>query len=170
MKKLLLRSSAVLSALAVFPGKALAFCPLCAVAAGAGLAAARVFGVDDTISGVWAGGLIVALNQWSLGWLEKKDFRFPGYKTAATAMWWLAFLTPLYARGYIMSPLNSVWGMDKLLLGLLCGSLSFYLCAKWYESIKAANGGHGRYPFQKVALPVMPLVMLSMFFHACVKR
>jgi len=154
-------SVAVLAALVIFAGKANAFCPLCAVAAVAGLSLARAFGVDDTVSGVWMGGLITALNLWSLEWLERKDARFAGYKPAVTLVWWLMLLVPLYAMGYIIRPMSSFWGVDKLLLGMFCGGLSFYVCGKWYEKIKAANDGHAQYPFQKVLLPVMPLTWQS---------
>ncbi|MCX6758247.1 MAG: hypothetical protein NTX14_00895, partial [Candidatus Nealsonbacteria bacterium] len=48
---------------------ALAVCPICTVAVGAGLGLSRWFGIDDSISGLWIGGLIVSFILWTIDWL-----------------------------------------------------------------------------------------------------
>ena len=68
----------VLSALIVFVAAVLAMpaawavCPVCTVAVGAGLEGARLLGVDDVITGIWAGGLTLSLFFWTVGWLKKR--------------------------------------------------------------------------------------------------
>jgi len=54
--------------------KVLAVCPLCTVAVGAGVGLSRWLGIDDVITGLWIGGLIVSLIAWSENWLDKKIF------------------------------------------------------------------------------------------------
>ena len=58
-QKLLILAGVVLASFAG-AGKALALCPVCAIAVGAGIGVSRWLGVDDTITGVWVGGLIVS--------------------------------------------------------------------------------------------------------------
>ena len=51
---------------------ALAMCPLCTVAVTAGLGLSRFLGIDDAISGLWIGGIIVSTSYWFSEWLKKK--------------------------------------------------------------------------------------------------
>ena len=147
-----------------------AFCPVCVVAVMAGLGLAQKLGIDDVISGLWLGGVLVAVTMWTLDWVEKRDLKFPAYKTAITFCYWLMVFVPLYIKGLVMTPFNVLWGMDKLSLGMSVGALCFYIGGKWYEKIKAANGGRAYFPFQKVAMPVAPLAVLSFLFYFATKR
>ncbi len=49
-----------------------------AVAAGIGLS--RWLGIDDTITGLWIGGLIISLAIWTINWIIKKNIYFKGRK------------------------------------------------------------------------------------------
>ena len=61
----------VLAVTAIFlPSQTLAFCPVCTIAIGAGIGLSRWIGVDDGITGLWVGGLIISLIIWFLSWLE----------------------------------------------------------------------------------------------------
>ena len=60
-----------------------AFCPVCTVAVGAGLGLARWLRIDDTISGLWIGGLTISMIMWTLSWLAKKNINFKGKKIIA---------------------------------------------------------------------------------------
>jgi len=61
-----------------FTKKALAVCPICTVVIGAGVGLSRWLGIDDTISGLWIGGLIISMIVWTINWLGKKNIRFKG--------------------------------------------------------------------------------------------
>jgi hypothetical protein len=41
-----------------------AVCPLCTIAAAGGIEVTRILGVDDLISSIWIGGLIVSMSFW----------------------------------------------------------------------------------------------------------
>ncbi|PIU03715.1 hypothetical protein COT44_01735 [Candidatus Shapirobacteria bacterium CG08_land_8_20_14_0_20_39_18] len=89
---------------------AFAFCPVCTVAVGAGVGLSRWLGINDTITGLWIGGLTVSISAWTLNWLATKNKTFP------------------------------------------------------YQKIKEKNDGHSHFPFEKVVLPVAPLIVLSFIF------
>jgi len=60
----------------LFTQKALAVCPICTLAVGAGVGLSRWLGIDDTISGLWVGGLIVSLIYWTIDWLGEEKYSF----------------------------------------------------------------------------------------------
>ncbi len=71
MKKILLSVFAGFAGIFACSSAAMAVCPVCTVAVGAGLEGARLLGVDDVITGIWAGAVPVFLD----GWLVKKTRR-----------------------------------------------------------------------------------------------
>jgi len=155
---------------AAVPAAAYAFCPLCAVAAGAGLGIARRLGVDDTITGVWLGGLLTVMTVWTIDYLERRGIRFFARAVSVTLLYWLMVIVPLYAGGLIVTPVSLLRGLDKTLLGMFAGAAASYFSGKWYERIKARHGGHAWFPFQKVAMPIAPLLILSVIFRLATGR
>lgn len=65
-----------LSAYLLTIGSAYAICPICTIAVGAGVGLSRWLGVDDTISGIWIGGLAISSIWWTINWLNSKHIRF----------------------------------------------------------------------------------------------
>jgi len=146
-----------------------AVCPVCTVAVGAGLEGARLLGVDDVITGIWAGGLTLSLFFWTAGWLKKRG---------VTSVWWqivvpFVVLYGLLAAVYLMPGVTfgaqTLWGIDKFLLGIIVGTIAFYLGARWYIKIKRKNGGHAHFPFQKVVVPLSFLVLATVVFWLITK-
>jgi hypothetical protein len=146
-----------------------AVCPLCAVAVGAGIGFTQWLGVDDTITGTWLGGMIVALIIWTITWLDKKNIRFFGRKILVVLGYYVLFILPLYWQGFVGHLLNKLWGWDKLLLGIVCGSVLFVIGAAIYNYLKEHHGGRAYFPFQKVVMPIIPLVFLSVIFYFLTK-
>ena len=149
----------------LFAFSAQAICPVCTIAVGAGVGFSRYLGIDDTISGIWIGGLVVSMIMWTINWLDKKNIHFKGRKIIITLGYYLLIVVPLYWTGIMGHPLNIMWGMDKLLLGIIVGSLGFFLVGIWYYDLKAKNEGHAYFPFQKVVMPVGTLLILSLIFY-----
>ncbi len=148
-----------------FGQAAQAVCPVCTVAVGAGLGLSRWLGIDDTVSGLWVGGLIVSFTMWTMNWLAKKTWRFRGDALIVTVGYYLLTLVPLYWGGIIGHPFNTLWGIDKLLVGVVVGSVAFWLGGSLYYALKQRNYGHAYFPFQKVVMPTLPLVILSIIFY-----
>lgn len=149
----------------LWAGSVQAICPVCTIAVGAGVGFTRYLGIDDTISGLWIGGLTVSIIMWTINWLNKKNIHFKGRKIITTLGYYLLIVVPLFWTGIMGHPLNTLWGMDKLLLGTIIGSLGFLGAGLWYYQLKAKNAGHSYFPFQKVAMPVGALLILSLIFY-----
>lgn len=149
----------------VFPLTAQAVCPICTIAVGACVGLSRYFGVDDTITGAWIGGLIVSLIIWTINWLDRKNIKFRGRKILTVLVFYIFALGPLYYTGIIGHPFNRLWGLDKLILGVLLGSIVFILGVWLHLKLKKRNNNQSYFPFQKVVLPIIPLIALSIVFY-----
>ncbi|PIR07171.1 hypothetical protein COY65_01085 [Candidatus Jorgensenbacteria bacterium CG_4_10_14_0_8_um_filter_39_13] len=167
LKKFFLFSSASMGLFLALPAQAV--CPVCVVAVGAGLGFSRWLGIDDTISGLWIGGLVVSLIMWTNNWLVKKNFRFKADKVLIASAFFLLVVVPLYWTGIIGHPYNTLWEIDKLILGIVLGSLGFWLGDSAYFYFKKQNNGKVYFPFQKVVMPVVPLIILSIVFYFLIK-
>lgn len=144
---------------------ALAVCPICTIAVASGVGFSRYLGIDDTISGLWIGGLTISMIAWTLDWFKRKKINFR-WQTAITIVAYIALIIiPLYYYGLFGNQASCVCGVSRLLLGIINGSAAFWAGAEWYEYLKAKNNGHAHFPFEKVVLPVVPLVILSFIFY-----
>jgi len=154
----------------VFPERAFAFCPVCTIAVGAGVGLARYLKVDDTISGVWIGALTVSMIMWTINWLDSKNIKFLGRKMITTIVYYVLIVVPLFYTGIMGHPLNRIWGIDKLLVGIIFGSIFFFIFGLGYQYLKKRNDNKAYFPFQKVAMPISPLIVLSIIFYFITKR
>jgi len=147
-----------------------AVCPVCTVAVGAGVGLSRWLQIDDLITGLWIGGLISSLIIWTLNFLKNKNINFKGKTIITILSYYLLLILPLYFSNIIGHPLNTfIFGIDKLLFGIILGSISFYTGANYYEYLKERNKGRAYFPFQKVVMPTIPLIVLSIFFYFLTK-
>jgi len=164
-KKIFVVSIAVFLLSFLAANQTVAFCPVCTIAVGAGVGLCRWLGVDDVLSGIWIGGLIVSMIGWTLNWLEKKQIRFRFRWLTVATLFYISVILPLYFTGIMGHPYNKLWGADKLLLGIVFGSIAFLL-SFWLNSfLKKINQGKVFFPFQKVVLPILFLVITTLIFH-----
>ena len=171
MKKISIYLLFIFAVSFLFAKKALAVCPICTIAVGAGVGLSRWLGIDDAITGLWVGGLIVSMITWTESWLDKKNIHFRGRILANVLVYYALIVIPLYYSGIIGNPLNTLCacGLDKLLFGIIAGSLAFWFGASWYYYLKEKNKGHAYFPFQKVVMPIAPLIILSIIFYFLTK-
>lgn len=176
MKKILARFFVVPVLAAVLPLTASAMCPICAIAAAGGVELSRYLGVDDTVTGLWLGGLTVSLIMWTENWLDKKVFhykgkeytiRFKGRIYADILFYALLIIVPLFYMGVIGQSAHKLvfMGIDKLLFGIIVGAVAFWFGGSWYEYLKEKNNNHAYFPFQKVVMPILPLLFMSIIFY-----
>ncbi|MDD4557041.1 MAG: hypothetical protein PHE89_06945 [Alphaproteobacteria bacterium] len=140
-------------------------CAVCTVAVGASLEVARRLGVDDCVVGVWAGALLTLLGFWMLKWFEKKNINFWGRKFIS--VWGsVAMIGFMYVSqmAYAPKPIL-IFYLDPFLFSVIVGALGFILPSDFYQWMKAKNGGRAHFPFEKVALPVGTLLVLSFIFN-----
>lgn len=148
-----------------FPSYALAVCPVCSVAVAGGVGLSRWLGIDDSISGIWIGGLILSLVLWCLNYLKKKNINFPLRGPLLFSLFYFLTLLPLYLGKFIGSSCEKLWGVDKLFLGIVFGSLGFGFGVNLDYFLRKKNNGKVYFPFQKVVLPISLLIILSIVFY-----
>lgn len=153
-------------------GTADAVCPVCTIAIGAGLEGMRMLGVKDILTGIWAGGLTVSLIGWTANYMRKHNVK---------NIFWYILNVLVYGSllaGVYFVPLdnpvvkwweNCMWGIDQFLLGVIVGSVTFILMEVWYMHIKKKNGGHALFPFQKVVMPFVGLLIMTGVFWLIIK-
>lgn len=173
MKKLINTLTAtfflLLSSLTIaMPAKAV--CPVCAVAVGAGLGLSRYFGIDDTISGLWVGGLILSIGLWTADWLHKRGLKIKlkVINVVSVAAFFALTIIPLFYTGIIGHPYNTIYGVDKLLFGTIIGSIIFILAINLDRQMRKAYGRQF-FVYQKVVFPVVSLIIMSLVFYLALK-
>jgi hypothetical protein len=138
-------------------------CPLCTVAVAGGLGLSRWLGIDDTISGIWVGGIIISSSFWFINWLtaKKPKWNVDSYQLVIVLAFYILVLGPLYYYDIIGHPFNTIFGIDKLIFGTALGSLGF-LGGSWIDKKVRKAKGKQLFNYQKVVFPVGTLAILSL--------
>jgi hypothetical protein len=135
------------------------------VAVGAGLGISRWIGIDDSVTGIWVGGLILSSGLWMADWIIKKGWKIPYPELLSIVLMVLFVIPPLYWGKLIGLPGNTLWGMDKVLLGTITGSLVFLLGVGTDKWLRITNGNKVYVYYQKVIIPVFLLSIASFIFY-----
>lgn len=155
---------------ALVPKTAYAVCPICTVAVGAGLGLSRYFGIDDSVTGIWVGGLIISLTLWTVDWLSKKNWKvIKKLSSRATVglsflFWVLLTYPPLYWAGIIGHPFNTILEIDKLIFGSILGAIAFTIGVFADKKVRKVRGKQ-LFNYQKVVFPVVSLTILSLVLY-----
>lgn len=169
MKKVIPLSLSLFLLSAIFASHIYAVCPVCIITVGAGVGLSRWLKISDAITGLWIGGFVVSMIAWTISWLNKKEIKFKGRKIIAVLLYYAIVIIPLYYKGIIGSGANIVCGCDKLLFGIIIGSIAFFAGNIYYRHLKQKNGGRAHFPFQKVLMSALPLAILSLIFWIMIK-
>lgn len=146
-----------------------AVCPICTVTVGAGLALAEKIGVDNLVISVWIGGLLASMTMWSIDWLERKHKTFKFYRLAMVLLFYVLTFVTLHFADFLWNEGNTLFGIDKIVLGTLAGTAVFVAASQFYQYLKAKNNGHAHFPFEKVVIPVVSLAILSVVAYFLTK-
>jgi len=142
-----------------------AVCPICTVAVGAGLGISRWLGIDDSITGIWIGGLILSSGLWLADWIDKKGWKVPYKEAFSVGLFFLFVIPPLYWSKMIGLAGNTLWGVDKVLLGTTTGSIIFLFGVWLDEWLRTINKDKVYIYYQKVIIPVFLLSLVSFIFY-----
>lgn len=111
------------------------------MAVGASLEIARRMGVDDGVVGVWSGAFLLLLGYWTLKWMDKKGWNFPGRDftilAASVAMIGFIYISHLV---YTPKPILFLY-IDPFLFATICGALVLHYSSAFYQWMKRKNGG-----------------------------
>lgn len=151
------------------PAKAQAVCPVCTVAVAGGLGVSRWLGIDDSVTGLWIGGLILSSGLWLADWISKKGWNLPLKEVLSVLIFYLFVIPPLYWARMIGIAENTLWGIDKIILGITIGS-ALFLSGFWLDKwLRTTNDGRVYVYYQKVIAPVLLLTLGSFIFYIVTK-
>lgn len=149
--------------------KTYAVCPVCTVAVGVGVGLSRWLGIDDSVTGLWVGALVISMSLWTTNWLATKKIKFKFIEVVTIIAYYLFIFVPMYKSGFIGHPLNKIWGVDKLLYGTVVGSAIFIFSVFLDKYLRTKNNGKVYIYYQKVIIPVGLLLIFSVFFYLITK-
>lgn len=124
----------------------------------------RYLGVDDLIIGVWVGGLLVSLGLWMATYVKKTFFK--GQQWLAVVILWLTTYLGFKEAKLIGNPTCTIHGHDKLLSGMVFGTVAFMLgfgLDYLLRKLNKKNPGKAFFPYQKVAAPIFFLIIATIF-------
>lgn len=168
MKKILFTLPVLFLLALIFPKETLAVCPVCTVAVAGGLGLSRYLGIDDAVSGVWVGGLILSSSFWLDSWLEKKKIKFNYRIFVVISAMYALVIVPLWYGKVIGHPFNALWGIDKLIVGIAFGTLAFLL-GVYLDRKERAIKEKQLFIYQRVVFPVTTLLTASLILYFLTK-
>ena len=134
-------------------------CAVCTVGVAVGLEIARNLGVDDGVIAVWAGALLALIGYWTILWFDKKGWNF-AFRNVLLMILSLSMIGGVYIKDLVYTPKPIlIFYMDPFLFCSLLGALILIYSSKLYQWMKARNGGHAHFPFEKVVLPILALTI-----------
>jgi uncharacterized membrane protein len=153
-------------------------CPICTVTVIAGLGISRLLGIDDLITSLWIGAFILSFSFVTVDWLRKQKW-FARFNSVSVkqfispiviVLMYLLVLIPLKLNHSIGIALNRLWGIDKIILGTFIGSVVFLIGIWADKKARKTNAGKQYFIYQKVAFPVLALIITSIFFFFVIKH
>ncbi len=135
---------------------ALAHCPVCTAATAVAVGAGRVYGVDDGIMGVLIGGFLVSSALWLNNVFKRRNWvLFPGQGLAIVVASLILTIVGFQKGNLLTGAL--LWGMPRLLAGMLVGTGAAMAGEGVHASLRASN--HGK---NHIALQGMIILLASM--------
>jgi hypothetical protein len=133
-------------------------CAVCTVGVIAGLEVARTIGVDDGVIGVWSGALLVLIGYWTIVWFDKKNWNFK-FRNPLLMILSFSMIAGVYFKELVYTPRPQLLYLDPFLFCALLGGVVLAGAMKFYQWMKAKNGGHAHFPFEKAVLPLVVLAL-----------
>jgi len=146
-----------------------AICPICTIAVAGGAGWLRYLGVDDLITGLWTGALLLSISLWFLTWLDKKAVKFKFRNAVSIFAIYAISIIPLYFTNTFSNPLNKLFGIDKLLFGIIIGTLLFSFAVLSDKHLRKLNDSKVVFPYQKVIIPLAYLIIASIIIYLLVR-
>lgn len=142
------------------PRLALAHCPLCVAATGSAVSVARFYGVDDLIVGTFIGGFVISTAFWLNKLLKKKnkgnDY-IPFQLAIIILLSFILTFTFFQSTGIVSH--TTLFGIDRILAGMLIGSAITLFAFGFNDFIRKINGNKNYIPFQVIVLTITFLLI-----------
>ena len=137
-------------------------CAVCTVAMGAFLGISRALGISDNATGVWIGGLLLMTYYFTIKFIEYKKWTFKFYKVFWGLMTLL--LVPVMYN-FVTYKFDTFFGIDAFLVSMIAGAFAFWISQFIYQKMKKTNKGHAHFPFEKVVMAIVFLLITSIIFN-----
>jgi len=149
-------------------------CPVCTIAVGAGVGFLRAWGINDIITGIWFGALIVSSIAWMIDYLNRKNIHFLFRKILVIVSFYALFIVPLYYWKIKGVPVmgaagNVIFGIDKILFGVIIGTIVFILAVLSNNYLKKINENKVLINYQKILIPLVYLIIVSLITELLLK-
>ena len=139
-------------------------CPVCTFAIAGSLTLAKIWGIDPNVVALWSGAMLAMLGYWAIRFCDKKGWTFPFYKQILMIIS-VSMIGFMYIKDLTYSPVV-IWGflyLDYFLFYALFGAFLLMFGVNFYAWMKAKNGGHAHFPFEKVVVPIALLVLANVW-------
>lgn len=141
-------------------------CTMCTVAVASGFGIARMLGVSDLVIGVWFGAILIAISEWSMYFLSKKNITNKLVRFLTFMSSYIFVIFPYIGKNpSVLFNDKKILFIDSFLFSVITGSLVLYFSIKLYAFMKNKNGGHAHFPYEKVVLPIFLLLITSVAFN-----
>jgi CDP-diglyceride synthetase len=141
-------------------------CPVCSAGIVLGLGLSRWLKVDDAISGLWIGALLLALSFWTVEFIFKKKENKPAIALPVVLLiYLLSTIIPLYQLNIINDYCLTLFGVNRLIFGLFTGIIATVIALFIDKMLRKDNNGKARFPYQKVIVPIGLLVVISFILN-----
>ena len=141
-------------------------CPVCVVTVGGGMLLAQKLGIDDFLASLWLSALTTSIAYWLATKATLKFFQNPYF---VSLLLYLTVLIYFKITDQIGTPSNTLLGIDNLVFGTTVGLLTMFFANWFYPYIKAKNGNKTPFPYAKVAIPLVSLLLVTSFFKLTFK-
>lgn len=140
---------------------AYAQCPICVITVGGGLLIAKKLGIDDLLISIWISGLNTAIAFWIANSIKKKILNNPILWSVFLFITSILYFYYSKQMGHLG---NTLFGIDKILLGMTIGMLVIFLANIIDMVVRKNNKGKVLFPYQKVVVPLFLLLVFTLIF------
>lgn len=152
----------ILGVLMVSIPSVFAHCPLCTGATIVGVGITRSLGLDDSLVGIFVGGMIVSSALWMNTLLKKRNAGGNGFLRVGSIMlatFVLTLLTLYYAGLFGLGNEYRIFGMERIVFGTLSGVVVSFGAFWASHKLKQKNKGKTIFPYQTMLLTLLALVL-----------
>lgn len=144
-----------------------AHCPLCTAATGTVATVTRVYGVDDLVVGTLIGAFTISTALWLNNILLKRN---EGKNYIPYQLYLILMLTIVSTiTGFYFfstgSDLYKIFGIDKLLLGVVIGSFITLVGFGTHNILRKINKNKNYFPAQSILIVLILLFLINISFY-----
>lgn len=144
-------------------------CPICTLAIAGGVGILREWRVNDIITGIWFGALIVSSIAWMINYLNRKNIHFIFKPQIVIIAFYAIFILPLYYWNIMGLPANQIFGIDRILFGVIIGTIVFILAVISDAYLRKINENKVVIKYQKVLIPLILLILVSAITYLIIR-